>query len=144
MTRATSLAVVAVALWIGIVAGPPLALWRARAGWMEQLQRPEAQIAWDTFRRDMAAQADGAGPVRRKVPRSLEPPLRVWIRDYFGLAVAAWFVFAGVVGLLGLVLVRGAIGGRSNGRAWGHRDSAAAPPANASPARPDPLPGARD
>lgn len=97
-----------VALWLGATVGPPLALWRARAGWLAALQRPEAQEQWDQFRRGMARQTGRDGPVQRKVPKSVEPPSRVWLRDYFALAVGAWVTFAGVVGGLAALLMVGA------------------------------------
>ncbi len=97
------------AVWMAVLVIPPIALWQAREPWLEQLERPEAQSAWDEFRRDMAGQTGREGPVQRKVPKSLEPPLRVWLRDYFALAVVAWMSFAGVAGLLLLVLMWGSV-----------------------------------
>jgi hypothetical protein len=97
------------AVWMAVLVIPPIALWQARERWLEQLERPEAQSAWDEFRRDMAGQTGREGPVQRKVPKSLEPPLRVWLRDYFALAVVAWMSFAGVAGLLLLVLMWGSV-----------------------------------
>ena len=32
------------------------------------------------------------------MPKSLEPPELVWLRDFFLLAVVAWLVLAGVLG----------------------------------------------
>ena len=106
----------AAGLWLAIVVIPPVALWRARRPWLESLDRPEAQAAWDEFRRDMAAQTGREGPVQRKIPRSPEPPLRVWLRDYFGLAVGAWLAFAGVAGLLILLLLWGSLTGAAAGQ----------------------------
>lgn len=101
--------IVAGVVWVAVMVAPPLALWQARDRWMERLERPEAQAAWDAFRRDMAEQTGRDGPVQRKVPKSPEPPLRVWLRDYFGLAVVAWLSFAGVAGILLLILLWGSI-----------------------------------
>jgi hypothetical protein len=106
----------AAGLWLAVVVIPPVALWRARGPWLESLDRPEAQAAWDEFRRDMAGQTGRDGPVQRKIPRSPEPPLRVWLRDYFSLAVGAWLAFAGVAGLLLLVLLWGSLAGPAAGR----------------------------
>ena len=58
------------------------------------------------FRDDMKKQSDRSGPVQHKVPKSSEPPLRVWLRDYFWLAVAAWAVLASVLfGFFGLAIL---------------------------------------
>ena len=36
--------------------------------------------------------------MQRKVPKSAEPPELVWLRDYLGLAIAAWVTLIGVLG----------------------------------------------
>ena len=78
--------------WLVLLTLPPLVLWSARERWLADLDQPAVQAHWDNFRTDMQAQSDRSGPVQHKVPKSVEPPLRVWLRDYFGLAVAAWGV----------------------------------------------------
>ena len=109
-----------VAVWLAALILPPVILLRARADWLEQLDRPEAQSHWDAFRRDMRKQSGRDGPVQRKVPKSAEPPARVWLRDYFRLAVVAWVLFVGVLGgffsLLVAGVLRGAAGRVGSGR----------------------------
>ena len=95
-------------VWLAATVLPPLGLWRMRDGWLQALARPEAQVQWDEFRQEMAKQTGRDGPVQRKVPRSAEPPSRVWLRDFFALAVGAWVTFAGVVGALVALLFVGA------------------------------------
>jgi len=111
---------VVVSMWLAALILPPVMLLRARADWLEQLDRPEAQSQWDTFRRDMRKQSGRDGPVQRKVPKSAEPPARVWLRDYFRLAVVAWVLFVGVLGgffsLLVAGVLRGAAGRVGSGR----------------------------
>ena len=110
-----------VAIWLAALIVPPVMLLRVRADWLEQLDRPEAQSQWDAFRSDMRQQSDREGPVQRKVPKSAEPPARVWLRDYFRLAVVAWVLFVGVLGgffsLLVAGVLRGATGRVSTGNA---------------------------
>jgi hypothetical protein len=110
-----------VAVWLAALILPPVLLLRARADWLEQWDRPEAQSQWDAFRHDMRQQSGRDGPVQRKVPKSAEPPVRVWLRDYFQLAVVAWVLFMGVLGgffsLLVVGVLRGAAGGIGGGRA---------------------------
>ncbi|MFM7292419.1 MAG: hypothetical protein ACKOWG_15295 [Planctomycetia bacterium] len=96
--------------WLAALIVPPTLLLQARSGWLEQLERPEAQAEWDAFRRDMGRQSGRDGPVQRKVPKSVEPPARVWLRDYFQLAVMAWVLFVGVLGGFFCLLVAGTAG----------------------------------
>jgi len=114
---------VVVAIWLAALIVPPVMLLRVRADWLEQLDRPEAQSNWDAFRRDMRQQSDREGPVQRKVPKSAEPPARVWLRDYFRLAVVAWVLFVGVLGGFFSLLVAGVLRGAA-GRV-SSRDNAA-------------------
>jgi len=102
---------VVVAIWLAALIVPPVMLLRVRADWLEQLDRPEAQSHWDDFRSDMRQQSDRDGPVQRKVPKSAEPPARVWLRDYFRLAVVAWVLFVGVLGGFFSLLVAGVLRG---------------------------------
>jgi hypothetical protein len=115
---------VVVSTWLAALVLPPVMLWRARAGWLEQLDRPEAQSHWDAFRRDMRQQSDRDGPVQRKVPKSAEPPARVWLRDYFRLAVVAWVLFVGVLGGFFSLLIAGVLRGSAE-RVSSRREGAA-------------------
>jgi hypothetical protein len=115
---------VVVSTWLAALVLPPVMLWRARADWLEQLDRPEAQSHWDAFRRDMRQQSDRDGPVQRKVPKSAEPPARVWLRDYFRLAVVAWVLFVGVLGGFFSLLIAGVLRGSAE-RVSSRREGAA-------------------
>ena len=95
---ARPLAAVIVASWLAAVSVPPLMLvvWRDRR--LAEVASPEAQADWDAFRADMRKQSGRDGPVQHKVPKSAEPPELVWLRDYVGLAIAAWITLVGVLG----------------------------------------------
>lgn len=97
-------------LLAAVMAGPPWAFleWRERR--LAALSSPEAQADWDAFRERMRRESGRDGPVQRKVPKSAEPPERVWLRDYWRLAIAAWVVFVGLLATFVAVLVRGAAG----------------------------------
>lgn len=84
--------------WMAVVVGPPVALYAWRGQRLAAISTPEAQRQWDAFRADVRRQADQPGPVKRKVPKSAEPPELVWLRDYAPLAATAWAVLAGVLG----------------------------------------------
>lgn len=99
-----------VAAWLACMVGPPVVLLRAREAWLAELRSDDVQADWDAFRRDMRAQSgrDGpvSGPVKRKEPRSAEPPLLVWLRDYVALAIVAWVLFGSVLfAFLGLAIL---------------------------------------
>ena len=100
--------------WGAVMVVPPLVLVVNRDAWLESLAAPGAQEHWEDFRRAMRAEsgAEGPeGPVQRKVPKSVEPPIRVWLRDYLPLAIIAWGVLGGTLGcFLGMMIV-GASGG---------------------------------
>jgi len=97
------------AAWLVILVLPPILLLRVREGWLRDLEQPRQQENWDAFRRDMARQSGRDGPVQRKIPKSAEPPLRVWLRDYVGLAISAWLLFGGVLGLFAGILLVGLV-----------------------------------
>jgi hypothetical protein len=105
---AATVAIVLVAAWVALVALPPVAFLRWREARLEALSAPTVQREWDRFRDDMREDAEGRGPVRRKVPRSAEPPEKVWLRDYPGVVVAAWVIFVGLLGGVTGILLRGA------------------------------------
>lgn len=110
--------------WLALLTLPPTVLITSRTAWLVALERPEAQARWDEYRDAMRAQSGRQGPVQRKIPKSPEPPLRVWLRDYVWLAICAWLVLAGALGLFTLLLVAGALGLRAAQRPNG-RGSAA-------------------
>lgn len=95
------------AAWLVVVGGPPLALLGFREQRLAEISAPESQADWDAFRADMRGQAHGSGPVQRKVPRSAEPPERVWLRDHVPLAITAWITLVGVLGAVLAALVIG-------------------------------------
>jgi hypothetical protein len=103
-----------VVAWVAALSLPPLLLARWRVDRLAQLADPQVQAEWTAFREAMQKQTDRSGPVQRKVPKSVEPPELVWLRDYFWLAVAAWVVLGGVLGgFLALVVSGVARGGRA-------------------------------
>ena len=74
----------------------------ARQSVIARLSGPEAQAQWQRWQQEEAArQADPAAPVRRRAPKSPEPPALVLMRDSVPAIVAAMltvttlcFVFA--------------------------------------------------
>lgn len=101
--------------WAAALALPPLLLARWRSERLVQLAEPAVQAEWTAFREAMKKQTDRSGPVQRKVPKSVEPPELVWLRDYFWLAVAAWVVLGGVLGAFLALIVLGVARGARRG-----------------------------
>lgn len=97
------------AVWLALVAVPPVVFMGWRDARLGALSAPPVQAEWDRFRADMQAQAQSSGPVRRKVPRSPEPPERIWLRDYPLVVVAAWVLFVGLLGMMIGLMLRGAL-----------------------------------
>ena len=92
--------------WVLLMVLPPFALWMLRSSWLDDLDSPTVQAEWNEFRDDMKKQSDRSGPVQHKIPKSPEPPLRVWLRDYFWLAVAAWGILGSALyGFFSLAVV---------------------------------------
>ena len=110
---ATGLLAAFVLGWLGVVTVPPVVFLRWRHARLTAISSTAAQADWDRFRTDMRSQSgSAAGPVRRKVPRSEEPPERIWLRDYPHVVVTAWIVFVGLLGAVIGSLLRGALAGR--------------------------------
>ena len=98
-----------VAGWLLLLIVPPAVVWAGRDRWLVELDKPVIQADWDTFRSDMKQQSDRSGPVQHKVPKSPEPPLRVWLRDYFWLAVMAWGVLGSTLYAFMSIVVLGLV-----------------------------------
>jgi len=63
--------------------------------------------AWQEWRR--AAASEG-GPVARRAPKSLEPPILVLLRDHFAICLAGMLFFEGSLILFLMFIVRGVLG----------------------------------
>lgn len=108
----TGLIAVVITAWLAVVITPPAVLAWWRVGRLAALSDPTVQADWTIFRDAMKEQSDRSGPVQRKVPKSMEPPELVWLRDYFWLAVAAWVVLGGTLGGFLGIAVLGVAGAR--------------------------------
>lgn len=104
---------VVLVVWGVFVTLPPVGLSLVRKRLLDWQSSPAAQQQWTEFREAMQEESTGAGPVKRKVPKSVEPPLKVWLRDYFGLAIGAWVLFGSVLFSVVVMLGRGAVRSRA-------------------------------
>jgi hypothetical protein len=96
-------------VWIvGYAAMTSVVVWTmfaARERAIEQISTPQSVAQWHAWREDVRQQQKRPGPVKRRVPKSTEPPALVLMRDYFSVSfvgallfstalyvVVAWFV----------------------------------------------------
>lgn len=104
---------VAILGWMGlvvVVASVAAAMLWARAGAIRTYGTADAQAEWDDWREEAREQAASGGPVERKVPKSVEPPALVLMRDHFLACLGAALVAAlGVYGTF-FILLRGSMG----------------------------------
>src|SRR5262245_277710 len=57
----------------------------------------EAQAEWDTWREDAKKLSTSPGPVKRRVPKSAEPPALVLMRDHFAVCLAGSVLLTSVL-----------------------------------------------
>ncbi|MBI3462600.1 MAG: hypothetical protein HY000_05995 [Planctomycetes bacterium] len=102
------------AVWlVGYLAVVSLTLWllfAARQWALAELARPEATAQWQAWRDAETERARAAdAPVRRRVPKSAEPPALAILRDAFtGLTLGALAIVSVLYGFL-VIVVRGTL-----------------------------------
>jgi hypothetical protein len=69
----------------------------------------EAQAEWDAWRAGAEQLAEGAGPVKRRVPKSAEPPALVLMRDHFAVCLGGAVVLSTILFGTFMLLARGAM-----------------------------------
>lgn len=100
-------------VYIALMAVAILALVRARDRYVfesaTRLDSPERVAEWQEWRAQAARQSkdDSPGPVRRREPKSKQPPTVVLLRDYFPMCVAAVFTFGTLLYAVTILLLRG-------------------------------------
>ena len=74
---------------------------------------PEAKADWDAWREDAKDMAEGSGPVKRREPKSLEPPALVLMRDHFAACLGLALLLTTALFGTFMFFLRGAIHGAS-------------------------------
>jgi hypothetical protein len=70
---------------------------------------PQAQAEWDTWREDAKKQlAEDTGPVKRRFPKSAQPPALVLMRDHFAICLGLALLLSSVLFATFVFFVRGA------------------------------------
>lgn len=65
----------------------------ARKWALAELATPESIRQWEAWREDVRQQDKQSGPVRRRVPKTAEPPALVLMRDYFAVSLVGAVLF---------------------------------------------------
>jgi len=94
--------------WLATMIAVVWLLTAVRQRVIADLSGPDAQSQWQRWRQAEAArQADPAAPVRRRAPKSNEPPALVLMRDSFPAIVAAMLVVSSLCFAFGVISLRG-------------------------------------
>ena len=95
-------------LYVALVAAIAWTLTSARERVLVDLATPGAQTDWDAWR-DAAQKQTSEGPVRRRPPKSAEPPALVLLRDHFPVVLTASIVLSSLLFATLMIVLRGAI-----------------------------------
>ena len=97
-------------LYAAVLAAVTGGLLRARYDALATFGTSTAQTEWDTWRSDAKDMALGAGPVKRREPKSPEPPALVLMRDHFAACLGLALLLSTVLFGTFMFFVRGAMG----------------------------------
>jgi len=76
---------------------------------LETMDTPQARAEWQKWREAEPNQTDSNQPVKRRPPKSAEPPTVVLLRDYFPVIVTAAIVFGSLLFAAITIAARGAL-----------------------------------
>lgn len=108
-----------VATYLAVIAAVLGGLHGTRLSLLARLDTPAAHQQWETWRNEAQRQAEGGGPVQRRVPKSPEPPTLVLLRDYYGVCVAGAWLFTTLLFAVLVLVVRGVAGAAGRGGVLG-------------------------
>lgn len=82
---------------------------RARDSVRQSLATPEAKAAWEEWRNAARESSEGQGPVRRKEPKSNDPPALILLSDpgYFVISLVTAIIFSSLLFIVTMFLLRG-------------------------------------
>lgn len=93
-------------LWIAMLAAIAAAMFYVRDGVLHSADA-ESQQNWEEWREAVKEGRGKEGPVQRRVPKSVEPPAIVLLRDHFGVCLAIALVLSSVLFGTFVLFVRG-------------------------------------
>ena len=97
--------------YLAVMAVVVALVWQARRRAITALETPGAQANWREWRREAQRQAEGSGPVLRRIPRSDQPPELVLLRDHFWACLVGLMLLTSAVFAALTAMVRGVLRG---------------------------------
>lgn len=83
---------------------------------LAQYGAPQSIADWQSWRADVEREKENPGPVERRVPKSMEPPALVLMRDYFGVSLTGAVFFTSLLYAVICWLVIGALASGNDAR----------------------------
>lgn len=93
-----------------LLAAVVMSLQRTRDWARREYSTDSAQEDWAQWRAEAERQAQGAGPVKRRVPKSQQPPILVLMSDYYRTCLVAGVIFSSAIFFTLMFMLRGTLG----------------------------------
>ena len=106
MSRFTT---VSLGLYIACMAAVVMGLITAKGCAIGRYGTAVADDDWQQWREAASKDAEGDGPVRRRVPKSDDPPLLVLLTEHFWVLLVSSLVFGSVLYFLAYFFIQGTI-----------------------------------
>ncbi|HJN67286.1 MAG TPA: hypothetical protein QF761_13840, partial [Pirellulales bacterium] len=81
---------------------------------LDQNNSATTQADWQQWRNEAARQSTGKGPVQRRVPKTLDPPIMVLFSDHFSVIVIFSLLFGSAFYFMLYFFVHGTLTRKSN------------------------------
>jgi len=105
--------IVALLIYGVLVVVTVVSMQAARRRALQNLSSKEAQRDWQAWREEARRQSKGAGPVKRSVPASEEPPELVLLRDYYAASLSTVLAFGSLTYAVFVFFLHGALSGNA-------------------------------
>jgi hypothetical protein len=86
-----------IAAYIALAGGVVGGMFWMRQAVLSEFATEEASANWRAWREDVRQQQTNPGPVERKVPKSVEPPALVLMRNYFVVSLVGAVFFTSLL-----------------------------------------------
>lgn len=87
-------AIIGYVAMLGLIVG---SLDAAREWALSTMATPKSVDQWEAWREDVRRQQDDQTPVRRRIPKSAEPPTLVLMRDFYAATLGGAILFMSVL-----------------------------------------------
>jgi len=106
--------IIALLFYVVLVVVTVVSMQAARRRALQNLPSEAAQRDWQAWREEARRQSKGAGPVKRSVPASEEPPALVLLRDYYAASLGTVLAFGSLTYAVLVFFLRGALSGKTS------------------------------